>query len=316
MAEKVVLPTNDLVFKKLFANEQNKDVLKGFIQDFFDVRIREVKIKNPYSIKEFNQVLKKKKGHYFVEVDTICTTENNWSYHIELQMHPQKYYLERSLYYLSGTYQSTYGQEDLMETTNKYGALRPAFSINILGFSLFKQDDKAVHTFALYDKENEIKLSEPDLLTVSYFELHKKDRERKNLKYWQDLFLYGKADADAPIYMQRAAEVLKISNFSKGERKMIDALEKYTQDRIAREEYLEMEATERGMQKGLEKGLAKGLAEGLTQGRTEEKLKMALKLVKELNLSVRKTMEMVELSEDLQVELVAQLEKQKIPYVR
>lgn len=34
MVEKVVLPTNDLAFKKLFANEQHKEVFNGFIEDF------------------------------------------------------------------------------------------------------------------------------------------------------------------------------------------------------------------------------------------------------------------------------------------
>lgn len=90
---------------------------------------------------------------------------------------------------------------------------------------------------------------------------------------------------------------------------MIDALEKYTQDRIAREEYVEMEATERGMQKSLEKGLEKA-----KMMMKEEKLKTALKLIKELNLSVSKAVEMVELPEDLQDELISHLEKNKIPW--
>jgi len=55
----IILPTNDLAFKKLFANNAHKDIPIGFIQDFYEIPMADITIENPYSIEEFNTVLEK-----------------------------------------------------------------------------------------------------------------------------------------------------------------------------------------------------------------------------------------------------------------
>lgn len=298
MSEKIILPTNDLCFKKLFSSSQNTDILKGFIQDMFDITAQEVFIKNPYSIKAFNQMLKKKDGFYAVEVDILCVTESNWNFHLEMQLAPQQFYVNRALYYLCSTYQSTYGQDNLMTSKNKYGALYPTFSVNILSFNHFKQDDKAVHMFTLYDEDHK-KLSDSDILTLCFFELHKPQIKGTNLKYWQQLFLTGEAEEQGPAYIQKAADLLTLNNFSKGERRMIDTLERATQDRIAREQYVELE------------GIEKGRAEGIEEARLED----ALNMICALRLSVTKTMNVLKMPEGFKEKLISELEKREIPYI-
>lgn len=289
MPEGKVLPTNDLCFKKLFASDQNKDVLKPFIQDIFGIAIQDVSIKNPYSIKAFNKMLKKKGGYYAIEVDTLCTTKDNWNFHLEMQLAPQRFYLSRAAYYLCTTYQATYGQEDLMKNKSKYGALNSTFSISILGFEHFKEDDKATHIFTFKDEENQ-KLCEPDILTMCFFELRKSQVNREVLKYWQQLFLTGEVDESAPGYIHKAVELLELDNYNKEERKMIDVLERATQDRIAREEYVKLE------------------------GREEGKFESALNMIRLLHTSVCEAMTVANLPEESRDQLIQELEKRKIPY--
>jgi len=58
--------TNDLMFKKLLASEEHKDILQGFIKDFcgLDVECSEIQIETPYSIDLYkNQPITKKAGY-------------------------------------------------------------------------------------------------------------------------------------------------------------------------------------------------------------------------------------------------------------
>jgi len=45
-----ILPIGDLAIKKVLASEENKDILAGLIEDFFDVVVEELTIISPYSI--------------------------------------------------------------------------------------------------------------------------------------------------------------------------------------------------------------------------------------------------------------------------
>ena len=55
---KRISPTNDLAFKKVLASEENKDILGGLINDFFDVTAEEIVIENPYSIASYIEHVK------------------------------------------------------------------------------------------------------------------------------------------------------------------------------------------------------------------------------------------------------------------
>lgn len=48
-----ILPTNDVVFKKLFASQQNMSILQSFVQDILGFDLHISQIKNPYHIEDF-----------------------------------------------------------------------------------------------------------------------------------------------------------------------------------------------------------------------------------------------------------------------
>ncbi|GHU58992.1 hypothetical protein AGMMS49975_26090 [Clostridia bacterium] len=53
-----ILPTNDLGFKKTFADTANLDILRGLINDFFGLNPVDIIIQNPYSIETYKKILK------------------------------------------------------------------------------------------------------------------------------------------------------------------------------------------------------------------------------------------------------------------
>ncbi|MCL1912386.1 MAG: Rpn family recombination-promoting nuclease/putative transposase [Eubacteriaceae bacterium] len=52
-------PTNDLLFKKMLASEEPKDITQGFIRDFFGIEadLGEINIVAPYSINAYKAAL-------------------------------------------------------------------------------------------------------------------------------------------------------------------------------------------------------------------------------------------------------------------
>ena len=293
--EKVILPTNDLAFKKIFASPEYKDVLIGLINDFYNLDIVDVHIDNPYDIKEFTE---QNNGYLFTEVDIICTDSNNQKYTIEMQLRKVEFFIERSLYYLFSKYVNSYGVESLMRNpASKYSALYPTYSINILDFTQFN-DKKPIHKFSLYDLENKMKLSSPENIILGYFEIGKDTTElNQNLKYWKDFFTTGKVSENAPKYIKKAGEVIDRNNFSREERKMIDRMEKIREDAIAREIYVKNE------------GRAEGKAEGRAEGKAESRIEFATKLLK-LHQSIDLIAETTELSVEEIEKLKRSIEKE------
>ena len=94
-----VNPRVDFAFKKLFGVEENKDILKDFINAivFAEDRIESLELKNPYNAKDF---LADKES--ILDIKAESTTGK--IYNIEMQVLKQDYYSERSLYYWSKSY--------------------------------------------------------------------------------------------------------------------------------------------------------------------------------------------------------------------
>ena len=80
----------------------------------------------------------------------------------------------------------------------KYSSLRPVYSINIMDQNIFK-DEKAFHLFKLYDKENEMLLTEPSLLNIGFLELNK-ETANPNIKYWKEFLKTGIGNSAKPSH--------------------------------------------------------------------------------------------------------------------
>jgi len=122
-------PKNDLAFKKIFGNENKKEILISFLNSVLDFKdektIVEVTLDNPYQlpdIKELKETI----------LDIKATNQNGDNFIVEMQKKDLSNFAKRSLYYTSKAYVSQIEKgEDVIN-------LKKVYYIAILNFNMFK----------------------------------------------------------------------------------------------------------------------------------------------------------------------------------
>jgi hypothetical protein len=138
--------------------------------------------------------------------------------------------------------------------------LVPVHTISVLGEQLFYCDKDAKRTVSLYDVEHARHLcdgaygydADMRLFSLTFLELCKREGAYGNLIHWLDFFNGATLSADAPGYIHEAQRLVSIVNLSEEEYKMISVEERREQDRIARDEWVYLEAFAEGKAEGAE----------------------------------------------------------------
>jgi predicted transposase/invertase (TIGR01784 family) len=261
--------TNDLAFKKAFASENSKDVLAGLITDLMGIVPDDIKYENPYNINDYKVMLENNlRGIFVTNISDIIASIKYADVTIELQVRPMSFYTERSLFYPFSRYLEHYNAAAVGKSEDRrYSTLIPIYSLNILGFSLYPDED-ALRVFELYDPIRHKKMKK-DLLRLGYFEYNKKNFETENQRFWAEYFSDTHIPDNAPGYIKKAVSTVERVNMKEDERKMIDLLEKARADHDAEIDYAKNEGREEGMEKGIEKGKKEGRKEGREEGKKE-----------------------------------------------
>ena len=134
------LPTNDLVFKKLFG--EDREITKKYLAFLINKivgfkgenRIKTIELKKPYIVADIEQKRP--------VVDIKATSENGMKYNVEMQMAKQNYYSARALYYWANLY-----TQDLPPGRNNYNEPTKTIGIHILNFEYYDGDE-------MYKKHN------------------------------------------------------------------------------------------------------------------------------------------------------------------
>jgi len=271
---KIVLPTNDLAFKKLFANEEHPEIIQGFLADVLgiEVDIADIVFKNPYSIDSYQEELKTQteaiRSIKFRETqrDVTIAIIDTADVTIEMQLERPEYFEKRLHYYIDDLYLSNYNRA-IPDKLSRYDSLKPVISLNIVDFELFK-DDRPLHTFSYRDDET-FDLLIPQFKTISFLELRKRKFTTESLSDWQRFLSTGQARPNAPKYLHTAATIIKYHNLTSQERAMVDIGQKAYDTSLAILLRKERQAFEKGEAVGLSKGRTEGLAEGRNEGLAE-----------------------------------------------
>ncbi len=171
-------PKIDLVFKKIFGTEQNKNVLKSLINSVLpkDEQIVEVTIKNPYNEADFI-------GDKLSVVDIKATDEKGRWYDIEIQVKEQKYYGKRAIFYLSEIYSNQLNEKD------SYDKLRKTIIISLLDFNYFLNDKRYFRRCCYKDFDTGELYPELDFADLYFVELRKFDNEYNHIKTTLDRWI-------------------------------------------------------------------------------------------------------------------------------
>jgi len=180
-------PKIDLVFKKIFGTEQNKNILKSLINSVLPIneQIVEVTIKNPYNEADFI-------GDKLSVVDIKATDEKGRWYDIEIQVKEQKYYGKRAIFYLSEIYSNQLNESD------NYDKLRKTIIISLLDFDYFLSDRRYFRRCCYKDFDTGELYPELDFADLYFVELRKFDNEFKHIKTTLDRWI---------TFLNRAAEL-------------------------------------------------------------------------------------------------------------
>jgi len=123
---------NDIAFRKIFGNENKKEILISFLNAVLDLpkgkKIKNIEIKNPFQLPE----IKALKSSI---LDIKATDERNISYIVEMQVEEPDGFDKRVQYYTAKQYSAQ------IEIGEDYPKLNQVIFIGILNFKFFKGGD-------------------------------------------------------------------------------------------------------------------------------------------------------------------------------
>ncbi|MBP2022985.1 putative transposase/invertase (TIGR01784 family) [Clostridium punense] len=247
-------PKNDFVFKKIFGDVKNKDLLISLLNSILSDKVNDVTILNSELPKEN---IEDKKS----VLDVRAVTDAGYHIDIEIQVLRTVSMPERSLYYWSKLY------IEQIAVGESYKKLKKTIAINIVDYDCINTN-KYHNIFHIMEDETKLKLTE--VLEIHFIEL----RKLKNintidkLSQWMNFI---KGDSKEVI--------LEMAKVNSDIEKAYDILRTMSQDRetralyLSREMALHDEATRR----------EEALEEGVEIGRTTLLIKLLKKRFKDFS---------------------------------
>jgi predicted transposase/invertase (TIGR01784 family) len=251
----------DYVFKKIFGDKKNSDLLIDFLSAALDMDEEEyesVTVEDPHLNRAYED---DKLGI----LDIRILTKTGKIVNVEMQVFSGIAFRARILYYISElfTTQINRGEE--------YTKLKKVVSVVIADFPIIEGTEECDHRFTLYDKKNEVEFS--DLLEIDTFDLTKSDRMTGNerLADWLRLFNTEEESEMAELAernpkIKKTIVAIKEMSESEVERRIASAREKELRDKHAQIMFGEQEGEKRGEQKGIEIGKKEGIDIGKKEG--------------------------------------------------
>lgn len=240
----IMSPKIDFVFKLIFGDEKNKDVLIAFLSAALKLpkeEFKEIELLNTELLREFKE---DKKGI----LDIRVKTNNNEHIDIEIQILPTEFMAERTLFYWSKMYNNQINPGDT------YDKLKKCITINIVDFEIIPIDK--IHTvFHILEDETLYKLT--DVLEIHFLELPKlskldslKDIDDPVLDWLEFIDAKSKEGmkmlAEKNENIKAAYEILQRASQSKEARMAYEARQAEIMDQLTREKL----AREEGMKEG------------------------------------------------------------------
>jgi predicted transposase/invertase (TIGR01784 family) len=259
-------PKNDVVFRLLFGDKRNGDLLRDFLQSVLTLPANdfaEITIVDPHLFRKYPD---KKLGI----LDLKAKTKSGTIIHIEIQLADFPQMRERIVFYDAGLI------TDQIDEGEEYGVIKRAITILIVDYVLISESPYYHNRFTLYDPSSAVEFT--DLIEIHTLELPKLPETADNYLWHWLRFLRAESKEDLDMVAQASPKlgkvVVKLLKLSKEERARMLYEAQIKQERDDR-------ARMRGArEEGLAEGKAKGKTEGLAEGEKRERIEIARKLLK------------------------------------
>ncbi len=245
-------PKNDLAFKKIFGDENHKDILISFLNSILDFKnektIVDISLLNPYQVPKIEELKE-------TILDIQATNKNKEKFIIEMQKKDLGDFAKRSLYYTSKAY---------VEQLNKgydYSKLKKVYFIGILNFNMFDNESYISRHLII---NQETTKQDIDDFEFTFLELSKFTKELKQLDTILDKWIYFIKNASNLDLIPKEYEDIKEfkeafhiatqTQWNKEEMKVYDYIGLKEFDEINAIKTAERKAEKKGIEKGIEKG--------------------------------------------------------------
>jgi len=274
----IMSPKNDYVFKRIFGDARNKDILVSFLNAVLEEKINDVELLNTELKKEHAQ---DKHGI----LDVKAKTDQGLFVDIEIQLWNVASLHKRTLYYWSKMY------IEQMAPGETYCSLMKTITINIVDYNCI-ENEYTHNVFHVRERKTNIVLT--DVLEIHFLELTKltedKNINEAGLLEW---LMFLKSDtkevfdvlAKKNKEINKAYDLLKKMSANKKERYLYEERQAAIHDEATRvKESFEKgwdggkeEGLELGHELGREQGIEQGIGEGIEQEREKNIKKMKKK---------------------------------------
>ena len=287
-----ISPRVDLVFKKIFGVEENKDLLISLINSIVGTedQVEDITLLNPYNAQNFRQ-------DKLSILDVKATNQDGKRFNIEIQISDEADYDKRALYYWAKLY------TEQLQAGQDYSLLAKAIGIHILNFTSIPEARNYHNVFHITEKENGFTYFKD--LELHTIELNKFTRDsseeladivaktKNALDRWlafltrHDLLKFDQLPKELDNEeLKKALKILDVLSFSQEERELYEdhlkwlRIEANTLKKTAAEALAEgisigkQEGISIGEASGIEKGISIGKQEGIEEGIKKTALNM------------------------------------------
>lgn len=265
---------NDVVFKFVFGYEKNEKLLISLLNAILgltgDKKIASLTFLNTFNVKEY---LKDK----LTILDVKAVDSTGVRFDVEMQVAPDKSYLQRMMYYLDKLY-----TEQLKEK-EPYEKLCKAISISILDFIFFEEEGDLHNIYRYLNIKSKRELT--DLKEIHFIELpkFKKDKPKRDMEKFEKWLLvlkfgelYANDIENLPEELKQEEEIvmalqemIRASNDDMV-REILDMRSKARHDEASRLYQAKQEGEEIGEQRGILKGYEEVAKNAYKEGQSLE----------------------------------------------
>ena len=273
-------PKNDIAFKKIFGDENHKEVLISFLNAVLDFQgeqsIVEVELTNPYQVPKI-EALKE------TILDIKVTNQKQEHFIVEMQKKDLGDFAKRSLYYTSKAYVNQ------LDAGKNYHKLKKVYFIGLLNFTMFEGQSCISRHLILNQETNTQDL---DDFEFCFIELSKFSKPLEQLSTLLDKWIYFIKNASSLEMipkeftgnraLEQAFDSAKMYNWNREEMDVYDYMHLKAWDEVnaidtavkkaikKTTEVVEKRAKQEGLEQGLEQGIEQGLEQGIEQGIEQE----------------------------------------------
>lgn len=173
--ERIVMLKLDVIFKRVFGNDNNKAIISAFVSDLLEIPRDSIKAIYINNVELTPEYLEQKFSRLDLKLDVDGRIVN-----IEMQVNFEPDFKERTLFYWSKLY------SEELKAGEEYGELKQTICINIINFDLFSCENYH-SSFKVLESERGELLT--DKFSIHFFELKKLSKFKKNkrMEDWLNL---------------------------------------------------------------------------------------------------------------------------------